>query len=157
MKAREIMTGNVACCTPEDSVRSATELMAANDCGCIPVVSDVGTRRLMGVVTDRDVALRAVAIGNGPDTPVAEVMTASLFCCSADDDLRDVERLMAERQVRRIPVIDEQDCCIGMIAQADLARDEQHADDHEVRQVIERISEPNGSSRPDLRHPSFNL
>jgi CBS domain-containing protein len=155
MKAQELMTRNVACCTPDDTVRQATSLMAASDCGCIPVVSDSSTRRLVGVLTDRDVALRAIAVGNGPDTPVGEVMTERLHCCSPDDGLEDVEQIMATHQVRRVPVIDDQGCCIGMIAQADLARDEQNADDHEVRLVIERISEPNGSSDPG--YPNVRL
>jgi len=146
MKARELMTSNPACCTPADTVQHAAELMAQNDCGAIPVVADTDGRRLVGVVTDRDVAIRAVSCGCGPETTVGEVMTSSPRTCGADADLSEVERIMADGQVRRVPVVDDQECCIGMIAQADLARDEAHASDHEVRRVIERISEREGGS-----------
>lgn len=148
MKARELMTSNPVCCTPDDSVRRAAELMATNDCGSIPVVSDMDGRHLVGVVTDRDVTLRAVSCGCGPETRVADVMTSSPRCCGPEDDLSAVERIMADHQVRRVPVVDDQGCCVGMIAQADLARDEMNASDREVRQVVERISErsPHGGS-----------
>ena len=146
MKAREIMTADPACCTPQDTVRRATELMAERDCGSLPVVEDMDGRRLVGVVTDRDVALRAVARGNGPDTPVGDVMSASPSCCGPDDELSAVERIMADKQVRRVPVVDDAGCCVGMIAQADLARDERGASDGEVRRVVERISESGGRS-----------
>jgi CBS domain-containing protein len=146
MKAREIMTSNPACCTPADSVRRATELMAERDCGSLPVVSDMDSMRVVGVVTDRDVALRAVSCGCGPETRVADVMSSSPSCCGPDDDLSAVERIMADNQVRRVPVV-EDGRCVGMIAQADLACDETHASDHEVRQMVERISERGSQSR----------
>jgi CBS domain-containing protein len=97
------------------------------------------------VVTDRDIALRGVAKGKGPDTRVRDVMTQDPFCCSADADIRDVERVMAERQVRRIVVVDADGRCAGMIAQADLAlaaERKQEVSDLEVARVVERISEP---------------
>jgi CBS domain-containing protein len=147
MKARELMTSNPACCTPADSVRHAAELMAQNDCGSIPVVADMESHRLVGVVTDRDVAIRAVACGCGPDTRVADVMTSDPRCCGPEDDLEAVERVMAESQVRRVPIVDDAGCCVGMVAQADLTRDEAHASDHEVRQVVERISSRASQSR----------
>lgn len=149
MKAREIMTENPACCTPEDTAQTAARRMVENDCGCLPVVSDVESREIVGVVTDRDLAARGVAEGRAPDTPVREMMSASPSCCTPDDDIEDVERIMAERQVRRVPVIDDQGCCMGMIAQADLARHEQEADDHEVRRTVERISEPRDRPRSE--------
>jgi CBS domain-containing protein len=121
--------------------------MVDRDCGCLPVVDDMGTRHLVGVVTDRDLAARALAQGRGPDTPVREVMSGSPSCCTPDSDVGEVEQIMAERQVRRVPVIDDRGCCVGMIAQADLARAEDEAGDREVRHTIERISEPTDSAR----------
>jgi CBS domain-containing protein len=155
MKVREIMTAEPACCTPSDSVRHAAGLMAQHDCGSIPVVSDMESHRLVGVVTDRDVAVRAVACGLGPETQVSDVMSSSPHCCGPDDELAAVERLMAERQVRRVPIVDEAGCCVGMVAQADLARDQQHASDHEVRQVVERISSRGSQTSAESREQSM--
>ncbi|HEU0300415.1 MAG TPA: CBS domain-containing protein [Longimicrobium sp.] len=144
MQVRDIMTSNPTCCTPDDTVQEAARGMKAADCGCLPVVEDADSRRMVGVVTDRDIAIRALADGLGPDTRVRDVMTANPACCSPEADVREVERIMADRQVRRVPVVDESNCCVGMVAQADLARDERDFNDHEVRNTIERISEPNG-------------
>ena len=145
MKARELMTSDPACCAPDDPVQRVAQLMADNDCGCIPVVADGTDGRVIGVITDRDIAVRGVAQGKGPDTRVRDVMTRDPFCCSLDADVKDVERVMAERQVRRVVVIDDAGCCVGMIAQADLARAAERTSDVsdvEVARVVERISEP---------------
>jgi CBS domain-containing protein len=142
MKARELMTAQPACCTPEETVGDAARLMKEHDCGCIPVVEDKQTDRLVGVVTDRDIACRCTAKNKGPDTPVAEVMSRDPRCCSPDDDVDKVERIMAEAQVRRVPVVDQRGCCVGMIAQADLALNQRAASDSEVGRIVERISEP---------------
>jgi CBS domain-containing protein len=145
MKAQELMTQNPACCTPDDSIDRAAQLMADNDCGCLPVVTGRNDSRVVGVVTDRDIALRGVAKGKGPDTQVRHVMTVDPFCCSPDADIKDVESVMAERQVRRVVVVDAGRCCIGVIAQADLARAadrRKDVSDVEVARVVERISEP---------------
>jgi CBS domain-containing protein len=142
MKAREIMTEDPACCTPEDTVQDAARLMVEADCGCVPVVDDPRERHLVGVVTDRDIAARAVARGSGPETRVREVMSSDPECCTPDSDVHEVERIMADRQVRRVPVVDGDGCCVGMVAQADLARAEGAVDDHQVRRIVERISEP---------------
>lgn len=147
MKAQEIMTANPACCTPDDPVERAAQLMIENDCGCVPVIEDTRTRRLVGVVTDRDLACRCLGEGKGADTPVREVMSAEPSCCTPESDVQEVERIMAERQVRRVPVIDDQGCCVGMIAQADLARAEPGVGDREVGRVVEQVSEPTGSAR----------
>ena len=145
MKAHEIMTASPACCTPGDPAERVAQLMADNDCGCIPVVADQGDTHVLGVVTDRDIAVRGVAKGKGPDTRVKELMTAVPFCCSADSDIKDVERVMAERQVRRVVLVDGDGCCVGIISQADLARAaerKQDVSDLELAHVVERISEP---------------
>src|SRR5687768_8090197 len=142
MKARELMTAKPTCCTPDETVQSAARRMVDSDCGCLPVVDDLGTGRIVGVVTDRDLACRCLGEGLGADTLIRDVMSSNPGCCSAEADVREVERMMADRQVRRIPIVDERDVCIGMIAQADLALDERDFDDHEVRATLERISEP---------------
>jgi len=145
MHAREIMTANPAVVTPDDPARRVAELMAEHDCGCLPVVDARQGGRVVGVVTDRDLALRGLAQGRGPETPVRELMTPDPECCRADDDVKDVERVMADWQVRRVVVVDADRRCVGMIAQADLARAAEHrrgVSDREVAQIVERISEP---------------
>ena len=145
MKARELMTSDPACCTPDQTIREAAELMRECDCGCIPVVQDSAGRKLVGMVTDRDIAVRAAALGKGPDTLVRDVMSPGPKCCNPDDDVETVERIMSSEQVRRVPVVDEQGCCVGMVSQADLALNDRAASEKEVGRVVERISEPAGS------------
>lgn len=147
MKAQELMTANPTCCTPEDPAERAATLMEENDCGCIPVVQDQETRKLVGVVTDRDIALRGVGRGRDAGTPVRELMSSDVSCCGPDSDVEEAEKIMAERQVRRVPVIDEAGCCVGMIAQADLARaPDPDVSDRELGRVVERIS--GGTEQP---------
>ena len=145
MKARELMTNDPACCTPDQTIREAAELMRECDCGCIPVVQDSSSRKLVGVVTDRDIAVRGAALGKGPDTLVRDVMSLGPKCCSPDDEVETVEEIMSSEQVRRVPVVDEQGCCVGMVSQADLALNDRAASEKEVGRVVERISEPAGS------------
>jgi CBS domain-containing protein len=141
MKAQELMTKAPTCCTPESTVREAAQLMLEQDCGCIPVV-EKDTMRLTGVVTDRDIACRGVAQGGGPDTQVKDVMTTDPRCCHPEDDVAAVEQIMMQAKVRRVPVVDAQGDCVGMIAQADLALNETEVSESEVGRVVERISEP---------------
>lgn len=142
MKARELMTADPTCCTPEDTIQQAAQLMRDDNCGCIPVVEDAQSKRLVGVVTDRDITIRCMAEGKGPQTRVKDALSPNAKCCGPDDDVEAVERIMAGEQVRRVPVVDQRGCCIGMIAQADLALNHQAASESEVGQVVERISEP---------------
>jgi CBS domain-containing protein len=141
MKAQDLMTTNPACCTPSSTVREAAQLMRDRDCGCIPIVEGE-SKRLVGVLTDRDVACRCVAEGKSPDTPVRDLMTTNPQCCHPEDDVAAVEQIMIEAQVRRVPVVDAKQCCVGMIAQADLALNEEAASDRDVGRMVERISEP---------------
>ncbi len=150
MKAQDIMTENPACCTPDDTVEHAAKLMIEHDCGCVPVVEDTQTNRLVGVVTDRDLACRCLGQGKGADTRVREAMSANPSCCTPDTDLQEVEQIMAMRQVRRVPVIDDQGCCVGIIAQADLARENRAVGNREVGRVVERVSEPTEEPRSPL-------
>jgi CBS domain-containing protein len=144
MKAQDLMTTEPACCTPEGTAREAARLMREHDCGCVPVV-DGESRRLVGVVTDRDIACRCVAEGKGADTPIREIMTKDPQCCHPGDDVAAVEQIMMQGQVRRVPVVDAKGACVGMIAQADLALNDKAANDSEIGRVVERISEPGGS------------
>lgn len=116
-------------------------MMRDNDCGAVPVF-DNGS--LVGIVTDRDLTVRALAEGKSGDTRVGEVMTHDPFCCNLKDDVAQVEQIMADKQVRRIPVLDAYGCCGGIISQADLARAarEGEATEHEIALVMARISSP---------------
>jgi CBS domain-containing protein len=149
MKAQELMTTTPVCCTPESTVREAAMLMREHDCGCIPVV-EMGGMRLVGVVTDRDIVCRCIAEGRGSDTRVNEIMTTQPRCCHPEDDVAAVEQIMMQAQVRRVPVVDAQGNCVGMIAQADLALSDRAASESEVGRVVERISEP-GHQEPGQR------
>jgi CBS domain-containing protein len=144
MKAQDLMTTEPACCTPESTAREAARMMREHDCGCVPVVEGE-SRRLVGVVTDRDIACRGVAEGKGPETQVREIMSKDPQCCHPGDDIAAVEQIMMQGQVRRVPVVDAKGNCVGMIAQADLALNDKAANDSEIGRVVERISEPGGN------------
>ncbi len=157
MLAKEIMSRDPACCTPTDTLRTAARLMADNDCGCLPVVEGPNDKRVVGVLTDRDIAIRGVARGKSPDSTVNDVMTPSPACCSPDDDIEEVERIMTERQVRRVPVVGSGGRVVGMIAQADLAREDGAISDREVGRIVEKISEPTPSRHTIDRQPEQRL
>jgi CBS domain-containing protein len=142
MQASDIMTSSPCCCSPNDTLRDVAQTMRDNDCGAVPIV-DGGC--IVGIVTDRDLAVRALADGRSPDARVGDVITRDPCCCSVTDDLRVVEEAMADNQVRRIPIVDGDGCCVGIVTQADLARAAIHnprVSEHEVAFVVERISEP---------------
>jgi CBS domain-containing protein len=147
MLAKEIMSRNPQCCTSDDTLRDAALMMADNDCGCLPVVEGRGSKRVIGVLTDRDIAIRGVARGKTPDSKVNDVMSPAPSVCFAEDDVEVVEQIMVEKQVRRVPVIDSEGGVVGIIAQADLARDNRAASDREVGRLVEKISEPTTAGR----------
>jgi CBS domain-containing protein len=140
VKVKDIMTANPAVVTPGDTIRDAARQMRDNDCGLIPVVEDAKGRRLTAVITDRDIAIRAVAEGKSADTLVRDVMSDGPDAARPDDDLERVEQIMTSRQVRRVPVIDEQGSIVGIVAQADLARHDRAASDKKVGQVVSEVS-----------------
>jgi len=144
MKVNEIMTATPSTCSATDSISNVATLMRDNDCGAVPIVDN---GRVVGIVTDRDLAVRGLAEGKGGDARVSEVMTPSPQCCSPNDEMREVEQIMAERQVRRIPIVDGDGRCVGIVSQADLARASKNTSvsDREVAIVVEAISQPSGS------------
>jgi CBS domain-containing protein len=142
MHIKDIMTPNPACCTPDSTAGEAARLMRECDCGAIPVVESRESRRPIGIVTDRDLAVRGLADGRGPDTPVRELMTERPHAARADDDVETVRQVMMQQKVRRVPVTDAGGAVIGMVAQADLARHDDAVSDRELGKVVEAISEP---------------
>lgn len=140
MKARDIMTSNPRVVTASDSISRAAEIMREADVGVVPVVEDSGSMRLAGLVTDRDIAVRIVAEGRDGNVNVREVMSSGLKTVGPDDDVNRVTELMKSEQVRRIPVC-EGDRLVGIIAQADVAREGR---DSKTGDVVEKISEPDG-------------
>lgn len=141
MQVREILTENPACCAPDASIRDAARLMVENDCGEIPVTDESG--KPVGVVTDRDIACRAVAQGKSLDTPVGEVMSSPVVTVSPETDVDDCCATMEENQIRRVPVVDESGGCCGIVAQADIAR---NGSESEAAEVVRDVSQP--SSEP---------
>ncbi|HEX6939579.1 MAG TPA: CBS domain-containing protein [Longimicrobiales bacterium] len=151
MKAREIMTASPSCCRPHDPVTRAASLMAQGHWGCLPVV-EPGSDRILGLLTDRDIALRVVARSLDPRTiEVEAVMSRGIVCCLADDDIEDVEECMRSHRVRRIPIVDAQGRVVGIISQADLAirayRERHALDAEDIARTVEALSEPSPCER----------
>ena len=118
MKISEIMTRNVQTVRPDDSIREAAELMARIDSGALLVEDD---DRLVGMLTDRDIALRAVAEGLGSDTPVRQVMSSNVCYCFEDEDVQHVAQNMADIQKRRLPVLTREKRLIGVVSLGNIA------------------------------------
>jgi CBS domain-containing protein len=117
----EIMTRQPAYCLPSSTVREAARLMKGQDVGPIPVVDGRETKKLVGIVTDRDLTLKVVANGLDATTRIEEVMTREPIACHPDDRIEAVVDAMSDRQVRRVPVVDGKHRLVGIISQADLA------------------------------------
>ena len=134
-KISEVMTRQVQVARPEDTLQSAARMMADQDIGSLPVCD--GTR-LLGMITDRDITVRAVVNGKTPHGPVHEVMSADLCWCSVDDTTKEVLEKMGERQIRRMPVIDADRNLVGIVALGDLALE----DEDKVDEALHDISMP---------------
>jgi CBS domain-containing protein len=117
-KVRDRMSRDVRLAAPDQTIREAARAMAELGIGALPVAEG---DRLVGMVTDRDIALRAVAEGRGPDTPVREVMTPEVKYCFDYEDLELVARLMGDQQVRRLPVVDQDKRLVGILSLGDVA------------------------------------
>lgn len=143
MQVRDVMTTNPECVTPGTTIREAAQLMQRENVGIIPVVEEKGSKRLVGVVTDRDIAIRIVAEGRDGGTRVSEIMTSDqIKTCAPDDDVNDAMEVMANEQVRRVPIIDDRGALVGIIAQADIVR--KARDGNRAESTVQQISEPGG-------------
>lgn len=142
MKIREAMTSEVRTVGLDATIREAARIMAETDVGALPVAAG---DRLAGMVTDRDMAVRAIAIGKGPDTTVGEVMTNEVLYCFDDDDLADVCENMADMQIRRLPVVNADKRLVGIVSLADIA-------DADVSRAQVAGEALDGITRPGGRH-----
>lgn len=135
MRCREIMTKNVKTAGRDTTLQQAAVLMRDGDMGSVPVVEG---RKLVGIVTDRDIVVRAVADGKGAETVVGDAMTTEIFSVKPDDFVFEAVRLMGDKQVRRVPVVDETGVLAGIIAMADIALEME--DEREIAETLEEIS-----------------
>jgi len=140
MIASEIMTKDPECCLPTDSVMAAAQLMKSEDVGPVPIVENKEDKKLTGIVTDRDLAIKVVAEARDPKTtPIEQVMSEGLVTCRDNDDVKTVLDLMQNNQLRRIPVVDKTDHLVGIIAQADVATRLDSA--RAAGQVVQKVSQ----------------
>jgi CBS domain-containing protein len=141
MKAQDIMTKNPRCVTPQTSLSEAAKLMKDEDVGILPVVDSIDSKRLVGVVTDRDITIRHVAEGHKGDCTVSEAMSSQVKTAKVSDDVNNVMETMGKEQIRRVPVVDDRGALVGIVAQADIVK---HADDQKAERTVEKISQPGG-------------
>jgi CBS domain-containing protein len=141
MKAKEIMSKTPTVVTPETTAQEAARMMKSEDVGILPVVDSQGSRRLVGLITDRDIAIRVVAEGRTSAT-VSDAMTSNPKSCKPDDNVKDVMALMGSEQVRRVPIVDDTGAIVGIVSQADIVLE---GDDRRAEKTIEQISQPGGS------------
>jgi len=139
MRVSECMTREVRVASPGQSIREVAKIMAEIDAGVMPVGDN---DRLVGMITDRDIAIRAVAEGKGPDTPVREVMsTEKVLYCYDDEDLAQVAQNMGDQQVRRLPVVNRDKRLVGIVSLGDVAQSETRS----ANKAVKGVSKPGGT------------
>src|SRR6185437_12783199 len=136
MNVREVMTSNPVCCLPEDTAQTVARQMCQSNVGSIPIMSDRQSKKLTGIVTDRDLCCSVVAQGLDPaTTPIREHMHKNPVVCRADERVESAEHAMQKHQVRRVPVVDQQGSVVGIVSQADIALK------HEPQQISRTVTE----------------
>jgi len=156
MKIEELMTQNVRTCRSGDSLSAAAQLMWDGDCGCIPVVIDDRSKRVVGMITDRDICMAAHFRGCRPgEIAVGDVMSTGVRAVGPSEELADAEAIMRDAQVRRLPVVDANQELLGLVSLADLAREadrkrkskEPPITEQEVGDTLTAICMPRGRSQ----------
>jgi CBS domain-containing protein len=137
MRVSEAMTRDVRLAQPGQTIRDAARIMADIDAGAVPVSEN---DRLVGMITDRDIAVRAVAAGKGPDTPVREVMSQDVKYCYDDEDLDHVAKNLGDIRVRRLPVVNRDKRLVGIVSLGDLAMKDERA----AGKAVKGVSQPGG-------------
>ena len=138
MKVSDAMTPEVQLCTPDDTLKDAAQAMAALGVGLLPVTDN---NRLVGMISDRDIAIRGVGMGRGPEARVGDAMTADVKYCYEDQDLDEVSANMGDIQVRRLPVLNRSKQLVGIIALGDIALVQ---GSNGTGAALSRISRPGG-------------
>ena len=138
MKVSDAMSRDVAVASPTESIRNAAKVMAKIDAGVLPVGEN---DRLVGMITDRDIAIRAVAQGKAPTTKVRDIMSQEVLYCYDDQDLDEVAQNMSEMKIRRLPVVNREKRLVGIISLGDLARNEAAG---KTGETVSHICEPGG-------------
>jgi len=146
MKVREIMTPDPVCCVPEDRAQKVAKVLCEQNIGSVPVVMDRQSRKLLGMITDRDLCCHIVAAGLDPKTTkIEKSVTLNPVTCRDGENVENCERLMQEHQIRRVPIVDAEGCCIGIVSQADVALREKP---EKVSKTVAEISRPAPESPP---------
>jgi len=144
MEVKDIMTADPACCTSETTLQEVAQMMIEYDCGEIPVVDSQESRVPVGVITDRDIVCRSVAKGLNPlDLTAADCMTQPCATVTPRISLQECTRIMEENKIRRVPVVDSDGSCVGIVSLADIAT---HAGQGIIAEVVEEVSEPSASA-----------
>jgi len=144
MQVKEVMTADPACCTSGDGLQEVAQMMVDNDCGEIPVVESRETKLPIGVITDRDIVCRTVALGLNPlDLTVADCMSKPCVTVTPDMSVKECSKIMEENQIRRVPVVDADGSCCGIVALADIAL---HAPRSVAAEVVKEVSEPTAAA-----------
>ena len=145
MKVKDCMCGEVCCVKPETKINEVAKLMEKNHIGCVPVCNDQNC--IVGVITDRDITLRCTACDKDAKTTIAsDIMTCNVCTCNENDNISDAERKMADNQIRRIPVVDNNKV-IGILTLGDLANYNKEIGQNEVCNTIENICECGGQAK----------
>ncbi len=144
MRVSEAMSRDVQICTPGSSIKECAKMMAEIDAGAMPVGEN---DRLIGMITDRDIAIRAIGAGKGPDTPVRDVMSTEVKYCFEDEDLDHVAKNMADIRVRRLPVVNRDKRLVGIVSLGDLAVKEKKA----ATKAVSGVSQPGGPHSQSAR------
>jgi CBS domain-containing protein len=154
MKVKHVMTKDPSCCLPSDPAPRAAMIMRNENAGSVPVVEDTESRKIVGIVTDRDLCMGIVAEGREPKSvTVGQCMTTTVVTCSANDGVTKVTELMKDNQIRRVPVVDETGALQGIVAMADLVSrgevksTEAHDTLKKVSQPTREPSKPRGKDR----------
>ncbi len=144
MQVKEVMTADPACCISETALQQVAKLMVDHDCGEIPVVENKETKLPIGVITDRDIVCRTVAQGLNPlDLTVADCMSKPCVTVTADMSIEACSRIMEENKIRRVPVVDADGSCCGIVALADIAL---HAKRSVAAEIVKEVSEPTSAA-----------
>jgi CBS domain-containing protein len=146
MKCKQFIADEVYTCAPNTAVGEVAQEMRERGIGFVPVADERG--RITATVTDRDLCIHVLGMGRGPDVEVGDVMHQGAICCHVEDDLREAEQKMAENQVQRIVIVDDDQRAVGVISQADLARAE--SDAQRTQTVFKAVHSPTPPNSPPL-------